>query len=473
MTIKGLLKLPTIFAAIFFVTGSLIAQEQPNIVFLFSDDAGYADFGFQGSKSMITPNLDRLAERGIRFTQAYVSHPTCGPSRAGIMTGKYQHRFGYEENNVPGYMSENSAADYLEMGLPLTEKTIGDHMKTLGYRTGYFGKWHQGGADRFHPLSRGFDEFYGFRGGARDYFPYKGEPANVQNKLERNFGNFKEHEGYLTDVLAEETVGFIEKNKGEPFFAFLAFNAVHSPMDALPEDLAQFPDLEGKRRKVAAMTLALDRACGKVLDKLEELGLAENTIVVFANDNGGPTSSNASSNYPLSGMKSTYLEGGIRVPFLFSWPRRVSAGGVYENPISTLDLLPTFFSAGGGVPDSLTSVDGVDLTPFLTGKKFGRPHQRLFWKRDVRAVVRDGDWKLIRFGDRPAELYYLPEDIREQNNLAALNPQRVRELFKVLFDWEMTLERPRWLLKRKYERLDVERRIEYRDQGAIFKKERQ
>ncbi len=451
----------------------LRAQEkQPNIVFLFADDAGYADFGFQGSKTMVTPNLDKLAERGVRFRQAYVTHPTCGPSRAGILTGKQQQRFGYEENNVPGYMSEVSAAEGNDMGLPLEEKTIGDYLKSLGYRTAYFGKWHQGGEDHFHPLKRGFDEFYGFRGGARAYFPYEKPPRRIEDKLERNFGHFEEHEGYLTDVLGEETARFIEGNKDRPFFAFVAFNAVHTPMDARPEDLAKFPQLEGKRKNVAAMTQSLDRACGVVLAKLEELGLADNTIVVFSNDNGGPSNANASSNYPLSGVKSTYLEGGIRVPFLLSWPGRISAGTVYDNPISTLDLLPTFYVAGGGEEEDVTGTDGVDLVPFLTGTKYGRPHQRLFWKRDVRAVVRDGDWKLIRFGDRPAELYYLPDDERELNNLAAAQPERVRQLFKVLFDWEMTLERPRWLLKRKYERLDVERRIEYRNQAKLFAEER-
>lgn len=209
------------------------------------------------------------------------------------------------------------------------------------------------------------------------------------------------------------------------------------------------------------------------LDKLEALGLTENTIVVFTNDNGGPSNANASSNYPLSGVKSTYLKGGIRVPFLVSWPEHLQAGAVYDNPISTLDLLPTFYAAGGGNVDKITATDGVDIVPFLIGKQFGRPHQRLFWKRDVRAVVRDGDWKLIRFGDRPAELYYLPNDEREMNNLAAVHPDRVRELFKLLFDWEMSLARPRWLLKRQYERMDVERRIEYRDQSKLFTEERQ
>ncbi|MEM6770676.1 MAG: sulfatase-like hydrolase/transferase, partial [Bacteroidota bacterium] len=395
---------------------SLLAQGQPNIVVLLADDAGYADFGFQGSKTMITPNLDKLAKRGVLFTQAYVSHPTCGPSRAGILTGKNQHRFGFEENNVPGYMSAVSAVDDAEMGLPLEEMTMGDYLKARNYRTGYFGKWHQGNADHFHPLKRGFDTFYGFRGGARDYFPYAQQPKQLEDRIERNFGNYAEHEGYLTDALAKEATTFIEQHQKNPFLLFLSFNAVHNPLDALPEDMAQFPQLSGKRRKVAAMTMALDRACGQVLDKLEELGLAENTIVIFTNDNGGPTAANAALNAPLSGMKSTYLEGGIRVPFLFSWPLRLNQGIVYDFPVSTLDLLPTFLAASGAAADSLKVFDGVNLLPFLTGEKFGRPHQRLFWKRDVRAAVRDGDWKLIRFGDRPAELYYLPDDIGENNN---------------------------------------------------------
>lgn len=436
-----------------------LAQEKPNIVLLFADDAGYADFGFQGSNEMKTPNLDKLASQGVIFTQAYVTHPTCGPSRAGLITGKYQYRFGYEENNVPTYMSEVSAVDGPEMGLPLEEVTMADYLKEQGYATGFFGKWHLGGADRFHPTKRGFDEFYGFRGGARSYFEYTETPKEPLNKMERGFGNFEEHDGYLTDALAQETSEFIEINgkAKKPFFAFLSFNAVHTPMHAEEGDLKQFPGLTGKRKIVAAMTLALDRAIGKVLDKLKELGLDDNTIVVFTNDNGGPTDANASSNHPLSGIKATHLEGGIRVPFLMKYPGALKPGTVYGKPISTFDLLPTFYSAAGGNIKSLKGLDGVNLIPYLTGKKKGRPHETLFWKRDARAAMRKGDWKLIRFPDRPAELFYLPEDERELNNLADSEPERVRKMYKELFAWETTLERPRWLLKKVYEKHDVER----------------
>jgi len=453
---------------------SLVAQEnkQPNIILLFTDDAGYADFGFHGSKTMKTPNLDRLAAGGMRFTQAYVTDATCGPSRAGLLTGRYQQRFGFEENNVPGYMSAVSAADWDEMGLPEEERTMGDYMKALNYRTAFFGKWHQGGADRFHPLRRGFDDFFGFRGGARSYFPYQETPEDSQRKLERNFGNFDEHDGYLTDVLGDEMCAFMEHNQSQPFFAFVSFNGVHTPMEATEEDMAQFPNLQGKRKIVAAMTLAVDRACGKILDKLEELGLDDNTIIVFTNDNGGPTDRNASSNWPLSGTKSNHLEGGLRVPFLLHWPGITAPGSVYRFPVSTLDLLPTFFSAGGGEVDTLLQLDGVDLLPFVQGLKQNRPHQRLFWKRDARAVVRDGDWKLIRFADRPAELYHIVEDPREMNDQASIFPERVRKMYKQISAWESTLERPRWLLKRKYENVDIERMDAYRDQSKFFVSER-
>lgn len=461
-----------VFLLVIIFLPGVYAQERPNIVLLFADDAGYADFGFHGSKVMKTPNLDKLAAQSVRFAQGYVSDPTCGPSRAGILTGKYQQRFGFEENNVPGFMSAVSAADGAEMGLPIEEKTMGDYMKSVGYQTAYFGKWHLGGADRFHPSKRGFDEFYGFRGGARSYFAYPNEPREELNKMEKGFGQFEEPKGYLTDELGNEAIKFIEKNKNQPFFAFVAFNAVHTPMDAKPEDLKQFPNLEGNRKIVAAMTLALDRACGKILDRLEELGLAENTIVVFTNDNGGPTDKNASSNYPLSGTKSNHLEGGIRVPFLMRWPGKIEPNSVYPHPIITLDLLPTFFAVGGGDVNTILDIDGVNLMPFIQGQKQERPHQRLYWKKDARAVVRDGDWKLIRYPDRPAELYNIAEDERELNNLAAIYPEKVRKLYKMIFQWESTLERPRWLLQRKFENVDIDRMDQYRDQSHFFQEER-
>ncbi|MFD2255627.1 sulfatase-like hydrolase/transferase [Luteolibacter algae] len=439
-------------------------EKQPNILLLFSDDAGYADFGFQGSRHFKTPNLDKLAKSGILFSEFYVTAAVCGPSRAGLLTGKYQQRFGFEENNVPGYMSESGLTGE-DMGLPLGIPTIADHLKKLGYRTAIFDKWHMGDADRYHPLKRGFDEFYGFRGGARNYYAYPDDAATEKGKLiERGFGEFVEHEGYLTDRLADETCDFMQRNKEKPFFAYVSFNAVHSPMDIDPGDAKEFPQLEGRRRKVAQMTLSLDRACGQILAKLDELGLREDTLIIFTNDNGGPTDSNSSSNYPLSGTKATHLEGGIRVPGIMSWKGRLEAGSTFKNPVSTLDFLPTFVALGGGNPAGIEGLDGVDLMPFLTGQNTALPHETLFWKKECRGTIRKGDWKLLRFPDRPAELYNIAADPSEDNNLADANPEKVRTMFKELFAWEAELERPLWQLKRSYEKQAMERLDEYRKQ---------
>ena len=437
------------FMGLFVVCSRAAAAEQPNIVLLYSDDAGYNDFGFQGSRRFKTPHLDRLADSGVVLKQFYMSASVCGPSRAGMLTGQYQQRFGFEENNVPGIMSASGAIGE-DMGLPLHLSTMGDHLKKLGYRTAIFGKWHLGVADRYHPTKRGFDEFVGFRGGARSYFPYApGKAPSRGHLLERGFGRLEEHEGYLTNVLADEACAFIERNQAQPFFAYVSFNAVHSPMHTDPADKDAFPELKGKRRQVAQMGLSLDRACGRILETLEALGLRENTLVVFTNDNGGPTMANSSSNYPLSGVKATHLEGGIRVPCIVSWPAQFKAGSTYEPPASALDLLPTFIEAGRGDISTLSDLDGVDLAPYLTGSKLDRPHQTLYWKMELRGTIRDGDWKLLRSPDRPAELFNLARDPAEQHNLAQAHPERVRAMFKKLHDWELELERPLFQLRRQ------------------------
>ncbi|MDQ8180298.1 sulfatase-like hydrolase/transferase [Pelagicoccus sp. SDUM812005] len=451
------------------ILGSSLAHaaEQPNIVLLFADDAGYGDFGFHGSQHFKTPHLDRLAESGVRLTNFYVTGATCGPSRAGMLAGRYQQRFGFEEINVPGIMSENGKLTGDEMGLPTDFKTMGDYMQDLGYRTAIFGKWHMGVADRYHPLKRGFDEFYGFRGGARDFWPYKNTKRIAhENWIERNFEEYAEHEGYLTDVIADETCDFIERHKDQPFFAYVSFTAVHTPMQADPQDADEFPQLEGDRRTVAQMTLSMDRACGKIMDKLEELGLAENTIVIFSNDNGGPMDKNGSSNYPFSGVKGTQLEGGIRVPGLISWPAKLPKGATYDMPMITLDFIPTFIKAAGGDPEAIVELDGVDMVPYLTGEAKGRPHQTLHWKMETRGAIRDGDWKLLRFPDRPAELFNLAEDPGEQNNLAGEHPYLVKELFRKQFAWEMELERPLFLLRRAEEAWSSRRADQFRSPPA-------
>lgn len=437
---------------------------QPNIVLIFSDDAGYADFGFNGSRHFQTPRLDALAEQGVKLNQFYMSAAVCGPSRAGLLTGMYQQRFGFEENNVPGYMSANGTTGD-DMGLPVELPTIGNRMQQLGYRTAIFGKWHQGNADRFHPLKRGFDEFVGFRGGARSFYPFKaGDRVRPEDRLEWGFGVYREPQGYLTDVLADEACSFMTRNRERPFFVYLAFNAVHTPIEPDPRDSELFPELEGKRRRLAQLTFSMDRAIGRVLDKIDELGIGTNTLIVYTNDNGGPTDASTASNWPLSGCKATHLEGGIRVPGLVVWPGKIEAGTEYDLPLSSLDLLPTFVNAAGGEAEMIQGLDGVDMIPWLTGRKTGRPHQTLYWKKENRGAVRDGDWKLLRFPDRPAELYNIAEDPSELNNLAPEQPERERALYKKLFAWECTLERPMFMLKRLYEEKAAERFDRYRKQ---------
>ncbi len=435
------------------------SPKPPNIILLFADDAGYSDFGFQGSSNFHTPHLDKLARESVRFTQAYTTAAVCGPSRAGLMTGRYQQKFGVEENNVPSAMSPAGLTG-AEMGLPLDQQTIADYLKSAGYRNIYLGKWHLGGADRYHPLKRGFDEFYGFRGGARHFWPYKELPKDPLRKWEKGFKNFEEPEGYMTDVIAQDAVNAIESNKDNPFFLFVSFNAVHTPMHYLESDL---PDknikLTEKRRKLYAMTKAMDRACGQILAKLDELGLTDNTLIVFTNDNGGAWS-NDSNNRPLSGVKGTHLEGGIRVPFLLKYGDRFDGATTFDHPISTFDLLPTFVDAAGG--DEIENTDGVSLIPFLEGKSNFKPHDTLYWKKETRAAIRDGDWKLIRMPDRPALLFNIAKDPYEKKDLAKKHPEKVKKLYKKLFEWEGTLKRPLWMTKRKNSKRAIETFDKYR-----------
>jgi len=431
-------------------------KQKANIIFLFADDAGYHDFGFHGTKTFKTPNLDQLASEGVIFRQAYTTASVCGPSRAGLLTGMYPQRFGFEENNVPGFMSESSKLIDDEMGLPLHVKTIADYLNPLGYKSIILGKWHMGNVDRYHPLYRGFDEFYGFRGGARSFWPLtqKDAAGRPENRLEKGFRNYEEPTKYLTDAIADEACDFMERNQTKPFFMYVSFNAVHSPLQATKEDLDEVDSwgfkLKGNRRTLAAMTLALDRACGTILSKLKELGLEENTLVVFSDDNGGPDVTNTC-NYPLSGGKAFNLEGGIRVPCVMKLPNVIKAKSEYVPPISLMDLLPTFVNVAGGDAGKIEGIDGVDLIPFLTQKNKSLPHEKLFWKEDTKSIVRDGDFKLHRFPDRPVELYNIAEDITESHNLAEKYPEKVKEMYKTLWAWESTLERPLWMLKRKYE----------------------
>jgi arylsulfatase A-like enzyme len=419
---------------------SLAASPRPNILFIVGDDMGYADVGFQGCKDIPTPNLDSLAASGVRFTNGYVSGPYCSPTRAGLMTGRCQTRFGHEFNPS----SDN--------GLPLTERTIADRLKAAGYVTGLVGKWHLGAEPRFHPQKRGFDEFYGFLGGAHDYFKSAGILRGTEPVTELD---------YTTDAFAREAVAFIERHKSEPWFLYLAFNAVHTPMEATDERLKKFPnEADEKRRTYDAMMLAMDEAIGRVRKKLAETGLEQNTLVCFISDNGGPTmpgtTINASRNNPLRGSKRTTLEGGIRVPFIVSWPSRLKPG-VFTQPAIQLDLTATALAAAGVQVDQDSKLEGVDLLPFLAGEKMGAPHDALCWRFGQQMAIRFGDYKLVRYDSNAdtltggrnqpvtiAKLYNLAADIGETRDLAAEMPDKVKELQSKWDAWNASNVKPLW-----------------------------
>ena len=415
--------------------------KKPNILLIVGDDMGYADVGFHGCKDIPTPNLDALAASGVRFTSGYVSGPYCSPTRAGMLTGHYQTRFGHEFN-PSGPVA----------GMPVTQSTLADHLKTAGYATGLVGKWHLGSQSAMQPQQRGFDDFFGFLGGAHSYFNAGGILRGTEPVKEMD---------YTTDAFGREACAFIEKHKRQPWFLYLAFNAVHTPMNATDDRLAKFPNIADKQRRTYdAMMLAMDDAIGRVRQKLADSGLDTNTLVFFISDNGGPTmpgvTVNGSRNTPLRGSKRTTLEGGIRVPFLVSWPGQVKPG-VFEQPAIQLDLHATALAAAGVAPKPEWKLEGVNLLPFLTGEKTGAPHDALYWRFGEQMAIRSGDFKLVRY-DRNADtltggrgqgvsavkLYNLRADIGETKDLAATMPEKVNELQSQWNEWNKANVKPLW-----------------------------
>ena len=424
---------------------------RPNLIILFSDDAGYADFGFQGSTLIRTPHLDELAESGIRFSSGYVTASVCSPSRAGMLTGRYQQRFGHELN-LPGQPDPNVPDS--ARGLPLSERTIADLLSDAGYATGLIGKWHLGLEDHFHPTQRGFDEFFGMRKGSGPYFT--GRNSGIENGMTLVDPDSLD---YLTDEFGDQAVDFIARHRKEPFFLFLSFNAPHTPMQALPEyleeDQNRFRTMV--RAKYASMTRSLDDNIGKVLATLEAFGLTENTLIFFANDNGGAMPFNGSLNAPLRGAKGTALEGGNRVAYLMSWKDTLPAGRVVDEPVSTLDVLPTFLAAAGVDLPGDRDYDGVNLLPFLTGESSVSPHDTLFWKMQWGAAVRAGDWKLVRTPLQEHWLFNLSDDISESNDLSVEQPEIMATLRQSLEAWESTHPDPIWVINQAWHARTLER----------------
>jgi arylsulfatase A-like enzyme len=414
------------------ISGSLHAK--PNIVILFADDAGYMDFGFTGTDDLKTPRIDLLASEGVVCTQGYVTASVCSPSRAGLLTGRYQQRFGHE-TNLRGK----------DVGLPLSEKTLADRLGKLGYTSCAIGKWHLGGSEEQHPLSRGFDEFHGFLLGSRAYFSKaKKDTIDQQSLMDGRTIVPEDDNRYLTDWMAHEANAFIKSHTDSPFFLYVAFNAVHTPMQSPPELLVEFPEITNKKRKkLAGMTLSLDNAVGSILDTLKSNGLDENTIIFFLNDNGGATI-NASNNGVLRGMKGSKWEGGIRVPFVVRWTNHLTASR-YNKPVSSLDIAATCVTIAGDTSEGMKDLDGVHLLPFLSSEDSTPPHEVLYWRRGPAGAVRKGDWKLICVDEQPPLLFNIKNDISETNNLADKQPEIVSHLTTLYEEWESELVEPLWV----------------------------
>ncbi len=412
----------------------------PNVVLILADDLGYADVGFQGAKDIPTPHLDRLAAEGVRCTNGYSAHPFCSPMRASLMTGRYQHRFGYERNIA--YDTQNRW-----MGLPQRETTIATRMQQQGYATGMVGKWHLGAALPFHPKRRGFDFFYGFLGGGHNYFEVdllKPTGEGYFEPLQRN-GRPEILEDYLTTVLSQEAVQFIQSHRSEPFFLYVAYNAPHTPMQAPQELLEQFRSIsDPKRRAYAAMVRSMDEGIGSILQCLEELQLRDKTLVMFLSDNGGPERANGSCNDPLRGQKGDLYEGGIRVPFVAQWPGTLPAGATFHHPVQSMDLVCTALAVAGGRVDD-GRLEGKNLIPHWCGKESQPPHGALFWRKEngQQWAVRAGDWKLVQLArGGPGQLYNLASDTAEETNLAESHPDQVQRLSKLYEQWNQSNQPP-------------------------------
>jgi arylsulfatase A-like enzyme len=402
---------------------SYSAETKPNILLILADDVGWGEFGFQGGLDIPTPNIDSIATNGVKFTQGYVSCPVCSPTRAGLMTGRYQTRFGHESNS-----------GMKKLGLDVNETTIANRLKSLGYATCAVGKWHLGEIPKYHPLKRGFDEFFGTLANT----PYFHPALFVDSRQSPEVISITDDKFYTTEQYGLRVTDWIQKHHDEPWFVYLPFNAQHNPLEAPQSYVDRFPQISDKKRRTfAGIMSAMDDSVGRVLNKIRDLGQEERTLIIFLSDNGGPTKSTTSSNLPLRGLKAMTWEGGIRIPFCMQWKGHLPAGKVYEQPVIQLDLHPTIVTAAGGKVDTKWKLDGVDLVPYLTGQNSGQPHESLFWRYGDQWAVRHGNHKLVvaEGGSEQPELYDLAADIGERHDLAAKEPAKVKELQKLYDAW--------------------------------------
>jgi arylsulfatase A-like enzyme len=430
-------------------TGDIASR--PNILVILADDMGYGDTGFNGCKDIPTPAIDSIARNGVRFSAGYVTAPQCAPSRAGLLSGRYQNEFGCEVND-----------DLDKHGIPVGLRLFGDYLHPAGYRTGLVGKWHLGETPECHPNKRGFDDFFGFVTGGHIYdcdqlLATPPPERRVYYKLLERNGVPEKTTGYLTTVLGRECADFIHRQKDQPWFLYAAFNAPHTPLQATPELLDRVKHISDKQRRTyAAMVVGLEDAVGKILAQLKADGLEESTLVVFLSDNGGPTDKSSASNAPLRGVKGDTLEGGIRVPFAIQWKGVIPAGQTIDSPVSSLDLLPTAMAAAGEKIPKDAAFAGMNLLPLLTGKAKAEP-RTLTWRFPMRSLwaVRQGDFKLVKEwprgqskespGQKQPEaknkigLYQLNADLAESNDLSASQPEKRKKLQSAYDAWTASL----------------------------------
>lgn len=436
---------------------SVQAKDRPNILLILADDLGYADVSFnvQGTPDIPTPNLDKLAHEGLIFTSAYVAHPFCGPSRAGLLTGRYPHEIG-ASYNLP---DDNEFAD---QGVVTNETFISTVLHDAGYFTGIIGKWHLGQAPEFRPNVRGFDEFYGFLGGGHNYFgpfvPQNAAKSIWQYKvlLKHNLADVPATNNlpYLTDDLTEHAVDFLNEAAGKkkPFFLYLAYNAPHTPLEAKASDLAMFPKLTGQRKTYAGMVYGMDRGVGEVVKALKANGQFDNTLIVFLSDNGGRTDEGAK-NTPLRGVKGDTWEGGFRVPMFMHWPKVIPAGKHYDYPLDSLDFYPTFARLADAAIPAGKKLDGKDVfADVIAGRnaRAGEPlyavrYRTEFGKDGTTDVgIRNNQWKAVKIYGSEWKLYNLTNDIGETTDLSGQHPEILQGMISNAKVWSQGHVTPLW-----------------------------
>lgn len=463
-------------------------QARPNIIIIYADDLGKTDISLYGSPHVETPWMDSLGINGATFQEGYVTASICSPSRASLLTGRYQQRFGYEyqpqnqylANRLQYYavkyfidtdfwvlnerMSSPTREDMEKQGLPPSEITLASLLKKQGYKTGIFGKWHLGNFAPFHPNRNGFDEFYGFMEAfslfadtsAADIINHHhsdfsdphiwGHGREGSCAIRRN-DEIVEEDEYLTFAIAREANAFLEKNRNEPFLMYLPFNAPHTPFQVPKKYFDQFSQVEDRNKRVYyGMIKALDDAIGQIIRKVRELGLEENTLICFASDNGGASYTYATDNAPLKGGKISNFEGGVNVPMMMYWKGVIPAGTEINHPVTVMDFFGTAVAISGAELPQDRVYDGVNLLPFLQNDSLDKsPHEAIYWKTAYNKSIRKGPWKLIiNEFQKDTLLYNLEEDKIEHINQAAFHPEVIEKLIKVHTDWEKDLSPALW-----------------------------